>query len=61
MTRILSILAGCILVLVLAGVFVYFLIGAGIDETYSPSQTSYSIDEAKTEKVFISQPDLKTA
>ena len=59
MTKVLSILAGCILLLVLAGAFVYFLIGASIDETYSPSQTSYSVDEAKKDHIFISQPDLE--
>jgi hypothetical protein len=59
MTKVLSILAGCILLLVLAGAFVYFLIGASIDETYSPSWTSYSIDEAKKDHIFISQPDLE--
>jgi len=59
MTRVFFILAACTLLLVLVGGFVYFLIGASIDETYSESQTSYSVEEAKKDNVFVSQLALE--
>ena len=58
MSKVFFIVVGCVL-LVMAGGFVYFLIVAAIAETYSEAQTGYAIDEAKKERIFISQPALE--
>jgi hypothetical protein len=48
-----------IALLVLAGVFLNFIIGAALEQTYSPFQTSISIDEARKTQKFVSQPTLE--
>lgn len=53
------IIGGSIVLLVLAGVFLNFIIGAALEQTYSPFQTSLSIEEARQEQKFVSQPTLE--
>jgi hypothetical protein len=48
-----------IVLLVLAGVFLNFIIGAALEQTYSPCQTSISIEEARKTQKFVSQPTLE--
>jgi hypothetical protein len=45
--------------LVLAGVFLNFIIGAALEQTYSPFQTSVSIAEARQSQKFVSQPTIE--
>ena len=48
-----------VLALVLAVAFLNFIIGAALDQTYSPFQTSISIEEARQTQKFISQPTFE--
>ena len=59
MKKVLVIVGSGILLLILGGALVFFLIDSAIVEEYSPSWTSYSIEEAKKNGVFISQPVLE--
>jgi hypothetical protein len=54
-----GIVGGSIVLLVLAGVFLNFIIGAALEQTYSPFQTSVSIAEARQSQKFVSQPTIE--